>query len=160
MKPTILLLLLTLSSCVTERQRQRICNNCPTNTTINNTVRDCTYQVLKEVKVPVDPDSSLLKLYLKCVNGKVVLDKDIKELGRLINMEYELLDGIMNIKASTFDTATFKAQIYMEIREIVKESLKEVEHRPYDIPDDKLKWYHLLIIGLLWSAFLIFISKR
>ena len=118
-----LLTLLTLSiltSCLTEKRRQKICANCPTQTTIIS--KDCTYIYRDTMQVQIPQDSTFLRLYLKCVNGQVVASREIKELGKLIDIEYKLIDSILQVKASTVDTASILAAYEKVMR---KESTQE-----------------------------------
>jgi hypothetical protein len=99
MKPLLLLILLTLTSCVTERQRQRICNNCP------QTIERKDTTIIKETvshdttHIPII-DSAFYRLYLKCVDGRVVIDREIKQLGKMINQQYTLDNNVLNFHSS------------------------------------------------------------
>jgi hypothetical protein len=152
MKPTLLLLLLTLSSCVTERQRQRICNNCPQTierhdtTIIKETVsHDTSY-------VPIS-DSAFYKLYLKCVDGRVVIDKEIKQLGKMINQKYTLDNNVLNFQSTVIDSLMNIISRYE--RNTVK-TITETK-TPIIVPENGLKWWHWLIGVVL---ILILILKK
>jgi uncharacterized membrane protein len=108
--PLLTLTLLTLAlltSCMTPRRLKRFCANCPTQTTILS--KDCTYIYRDTFEVQLPQDSTFLRLYLKCVNGQVVASREIKELGKLIDIEYKLIDSILQVKAFTIDTASILA---------------------------------------------------
>jgi hypothetical protein len=102
-------------------------------------------------------DSAFYRLYLKCVDGRVVIDKEIKQLGRIINQQYSLDNNVLNFQSTVIDSLM---NIISRYERNTIQTITETK-TPIVIPEeDKLKWWHLLIIGLLWSAFLIFISKR
>jgi len=117
---TLLPLLLLLTSCMTPRRFEKFCANCPTQTTIIS--KDCTYIYRDTFEVQLPQDSTFLRLYLKCVNGQVVASREIKELGKLIDIEYRLIDSILHVKALTVDTASILAAYEKVMR---KESTQE-----------------------------------
>jgi hypothetical protein len=105
---------------MTPRRLEKFCATCPTQSTIIS--KDCTYIYRDTFQVKVPEDSTFLRLYLKCVNGQVVASREIKELGRLIDIEYRLIDSILHVKASTVDTASILAAYEKVMR---KESTQE-----------------------------------
>jgi hypothetical protein len=147
-----LALLILLTSCVTERQRQRICNNCPQTierhdtTIIRETVsHDTSY-------VPII-DSAFYKLYLKCVDGKVVIDKEIKQLGKIINQKYTLDNNVLKFQSTVIDSLM---NIISRYERNTVQTITETK-TPIIVTEKGLKWWHWLIGVVL---ILILILKK
>jgi len=145
-------LLILLTSCVTERQRQRICNNCPQiidrhdTTIVKETVTHDT------TMVPII-DSAFYRLYLKCVDGRVVIDKEIKQLGRIINQQYTLDNNVLNFQSTVIDSLM---NIISRYERNTVQTITETK-TPIIVQDKGLKWWHWLV-GI--AVLLILILKR
>jgi hypothetical protein len=145
-------LLILLTSCVTERQRQRICNNCP------QTIERHDTTIIKETvthdttHIPII-DSAFYRLYLKCVDGRVVIDKEIKKLGRMINQQYTLDNNVLNFQSTVIDSLM---NIISRYERNTVQTITETK-TPIIVPENGLKWWHWLI-GI--AVLLILILKR
>jgi hypothetical protein len=145
-------LLILLTSCVTERQRQRICNNCP------QTIERHDTTIIKETvshdttHIPII-DSAFYRLYLKCVDGRVVIDKEIKQLGRMINQQYRLDNNVLNFQSTVIDSLM---NIISRYERNTVQTITETK-TPIIVPENSLKWWHWLI-GI--AVLLILILKR
>jgi hypothetical protein len=147
-----LALLILLTSCVTERQRQRICNNCP------QTIERHDTTIIKEIVshdtsyVPII-DSAFYRLYLKCVDGRVVIDREIKQLGRMINQKYTLDNNVLNFQSTVIDSLM---NIISRYERNTVQTITETK-TPIIVPENSLKWWHWLIGVVL---ILILILKK
>jgi hypothetical protein len=145
-------LLILLSSCVTERQRQRICNNCP------QTIERHDTTIIKETvthdttHIPII-DSAFYRLYLKCVDGRVVIDKEIKQLGKMINQQYTLDNNVLKFQSTVIDSLMNIISRY-ELNTV--KTITETK-TPIIVPENGLKWWHWLIGVVL---ILILILKK
>jgi hypothetical protein len=145
-------LLILLTSCVTERQRQRICNNCPQiidrhdTTIVKETVTHDT------TMVPII-DSAFYRLYLKCVDGRVVIDKEIKQLGKMINQQYTLDNNVLKFQSTVIDSLM---NIISRYERNTVQTITETK-TPIIVQDKGLKWWHWLV-GI--AVLLILILKR
>jgi hypothetical protein len=145
-------LLILLTSCVTERQRQRICNNCP------QTIERHDTTIIKETvthdttHIPII-DSAFYRLYLKCVDGRVVIDKEIKQLGKMINQQYTLDNNVLNFQSTVIDSLM---NIISRYERNTVQTITETK-TPIIVPENGLKWWHWLI-GV--AVLLILILKQ
>jgi len=147
-------LLILLSSCVTERQRQRICNNCP------QTIERHDTTIIKETvthdttHVPII-DSAFYRLYLKCVDGRVVIDKEIKQLGRMINQQYTLDNNVLNFQSTVIDSLM---NIISRYERNTVQTITETK-TPVVVPENEkeIKWWFWLIV---FAVLLILIFKQ
>jgi hypothetical protein len=145
-------LLILLSSCVTERQRQRICNNCP------QTIERHDTTIIKETvthdttHIPII-DSAFYRLYLKCVDGRVVIDKEIKKLGKMINQQYTLDNNVLKFQSTVIDSLM---NIISRYERNTVQTITETK-TPIIVPENGLKWWHWLIGVVL---ILILILKK
>jgi hypothetical protein len=152
MKNLLLLTILTLTSCVTERQRQRICNNCP------QTIERHDTTIIKETvthdttHIPII-DSAFYRLYLKCVDGRVVIDREIKQLGKMINQQYTLDNNVLKIQSTVIDSLM---NIISRYERNTVQTITETK-TPIIVPENGLKWWHWLI-GI--AVLLILILKK
>jgi hypothetical protein len=147
MKPLTILLLILLTSCVTEKHRNRICATCPQiierhdSTVIRESIsRDTTY-------VPM-MDSAFYQLYLKCIDGRVVIDKELKQLGRMINLSYTLEGNMLKIQSDVQDSLMHIIERLTKEINTVKTETKTPIITPQ--PEDSIKWWQWPIIVLLW----------
>jgi hypothetical protein len=148
MKPTLtILLLILLTSCVTEKQRNRICATCPQvierhdSTVIRESItRDTSY-------IPLH-DSAFYHLYLKCVDGRVVIDKELKQLGRMIRQSYTLEDGVLKIQAEIKDSLMHVIERLTKEIETIKTETKTTIIQP---EKESLRWWQKTLNALLWA---------
>jgi len=143
---------ITLSSCLTPNRFRKICAMCPVTierkdtTIIKETVtHDTTH-------VPVI-DSAFYQLYLKCVDGRVVIDKEIKQLGRMINQQYSLDNNVLNFQSTVIDSLM---NIISRYERNTVQKITETK-TPIIVQDKGLKWWHWLV-GI--AVLLILILKR
>jgi len=152
MKPLLLLILLTLSSCATEGMRRRICQTC------SQTIERHDTTIIKETithdttHIPII-DSAFYRLYLKCVDGRVVIDKEIKQLGKMINQQYSLDNNVLNFQSTVIDSLM---NIISRYERNTVQTITETK-TPIIVPENGLKWWHWLI-GV--AVLLILIFKR
>jgi hypothetical protein len=150
MKPPLTFLLaILLTSCVTERKRNRICATCPQiierhdSTVIRESIsRDTTY-------VPM-MDSAFYQLYLKCIDGRVVIDKELKQLGRMINLSYTLEGNMLRIQSDVQDSLMHIIERLTKEINTVKTETKTPIIMPQ--PEPSIKWWQWPLIVLLWSV--------
>jgi hypothetical protein len=147
-----MLMLMLITSCVTERQRQRICNNCPQTIERHDTtiIKETVSHDTSYIKVI---DSAFYKLYLKCVDGKVVIDKEIKQLGKMINQKYTLDNNVLKFQSTVIDSLM---NIISRYERNTVQTITETK-TPIIVPENGLKWWHLLI-G--FALILILILKK
>jgi hypothetical protein len=138
-----------ITSCVTERQRQRICNKCP------QTIERHDTTIIKETvtydttHIPII-DSAFYKLYLKCVDGRVVIDKEIKHLGKMINQQYTLDNNVLKFQSTVIDSLMNIISRY-ELNTV--KTITETK-TPIIVTENGLKWWHWLI-GIVLILILI-----
>ena len=144
----ILLVILTVSSCVTTKQRLKICNECKTHTT--EYVRDSIY--IKDTVVNVKADSSYVEALLECDSLGNVRLKELTGLqGKLINLQASLKNNKFTAKAKT-DTIKVYVPGSTEIRYRFKDKIVE---RPVTIYKDYWWKWPLLIWAGLVTLFLL-----
>lgn len=99
-------------------------------------------------------DSAFYKLYLSCVDGKVVIEKEIKQLGRMIKTNYKIEDNVLHMQALLNDSL-------MNVIERLTRQVNVVKTEtvaPIIVPEKGKEWKWLIIAALV--IILILVIKR
>lgn len=145
----LLFAVLMISSCVTTKQRIKICNECKTHTT--EYIRDSIY--IKDTVVNVQSDSSYVEALLECDSLGNVRLKELTGLqGKLIKLETSLKNNKFKAKAKT-DTIKVYVPGQTEIRYRFKD--REVEKPVVIYKDYWWKWPLIIWAGLVTLILLI-----
>ena len=150
MKYIYLILILSFTSCVTKKQRARICNECKTTTT--EYVRDSIY--LKDTVVTIESDTAVLDALLECDSLGNVRVVEITSLqGDILKLETQIKNNMIKTVAKT-DTVKVFVKGNTEIR--YREKIVEVEVDRVSYKDYWWKWPILI-----WALFttVVFLIK-
>lgn len=91
--------LLTLTSCLSQKRIDKICANCPTRTTIKDSVTVKTDVVVRDSIVTIPADSAWYKLWLACDSaGNVVTVRTEIVNGTNTKIEYITKDNYIETK--------------------------------------------------------------
>jgi hypothetical protein len=87
-------------------------------------------------------DSAFYRLYLKCVDGRVVINKEIKQLGKMINQQYSLDNNVLKFQSNVIDSLM---NIISRYERNTLQTITETK-TPIIVPEeDKSKWWERLI---------------
>lgn len=141
----IMLACLALTSCITQKKRQKICNECKI------IQHDSIY--IKDTVVKVDSDTAFIETKLDCDSLGNVRMVEIDQLnGKLISMQAKLKDNKLRIVSKTDTIKVYvKGNTQVKIRTIVRE--KEV-YKDYWWKWPLLIWSLIATVVYLFRKFL------
>lgn len=136
---------LALTSCITQKKRQKICNECKI------IQHDSIY--IKDTVVKVDSDTAFIETKLDCDSLGNVRMVEIDQLnGKLISMQAKLKDNKLRIVSKTDTIKVYvKGNTQVKIRTIVRE--KEV-YKDYWWKWPLLIWSLIATVVYLFRKFL------
>lgn len=141
----IMLACLALTSCITQKKRQKICNECKI------IQHDSIY--IKDTVVKVNSDTAFIETKLDCDSLGNVRMVEIDQLnGKLISMQAKLKDNKLRIVSKTDTIKVYvKGNTQVKIRTIVRE--KEV-YKDYWWKWPLLIWSLIATVVYLFRKFL------
>lgn len=141
----IMLACLAFTSCITQKKRQKICNECKI------IQHDSIY--IKDTVVKVDSDTAFIETKLDCDSLGNVRMVEIDQLnGKLISMQAKLKDNKLRIVSKTDTIKVYvKGNTQVKIRTIVRE--KEV-YKDYWWKWPLLIWSLIATVVYLFRKFL------
>jgi hypothetical protein len=153
-----------LTSCVTEKQRARICANCPTHTEVRDSFYREEITFWDTLEIPIQ-DEALLQALIKCQEGKPVL-KDVKTKdGKFIKQSASMSDkGVLTVTAQTVDSAAVTYHYLNKHYRDVFVRNKSVTQLPYQEPVKRKRWFEdfflllTIVCGIVfftWVAFML-----
>jgi hypothetical protein len=137
-----------LTSCVTEKQRARICANCPTHTEVRDSFYREEITFWDTLEIPIQ-DEALLQALIECEQGRAVLKNVRKKDGKFIKQSATLSDkGVLTVTAQTIDSAAVTYHyLNKHYRDVFIRS-KSITKLPYQEPVKKRDWFNDLILFL------------
>lgn len=150
LKQTIILLLLAfVFSCKSAK---------PVLPSSTNTTKTITVtEVVKDTIVKTEKDSTYYKAWLKCQDGKVVIEKEAavpkKTTKSLQNPAVKITDNVLEVDCITKATEMFLQWKEHHQNEVVETIIRE----PYPVEKD-LSWWEQLCIGLGKVSLLVSIA--
>lgn len=141
-----LALILLLTACKTKQPL--IINNHTQTTVRDSIVKDTVRETLI--------DSAFLELYLKCIDGRVVIDKEIQKMSRNLSMIHHFDNGLLTVQSDYYNQ--LKMEFDRVYRIIEKQKETTVIQPPMEQP--KSRWWErlievLTIIGVVFIIILI-----
>jgi hypothetical protein len=143
---TLLMMMLALFSC---KSKQPLVINNHTQTTVRDSI-------VKDTITKTLHDSAFLELYLKCVDGRVVIDKELQKMSRNLSMIHKFDNGLLTVQSDYYN------QLKMEFDRVYRiiEKQKETTVIQPPIQQPKSKWWErmfevLIIIGVVFILILI-----
>lgn len=143
-------LILLLTAC---KAKQPLIINNHTRTTVRDSiVKDTIMQTLQ--------DSAWLQLYLKCVDGRVVIDKELQKMSRDLKMIHSFENGMLKIQADYYNELLMEVDKLYRIIETTKSETVIIQPEP-EKAEKKLRWWQepisyglwvLIIMVLIWIA--------
>jgi hypothetical protein len=125
------MMLIALFSCKS-KQPLIINNHTQTN------VRD---SIVKDTITKTLHDSAFLELYLECIDGRVVIDKELQKMSRNLSMIHHFDNGLLTVQSDYYN------QLKMEFDRVYRiiEKQKETTVIQPPIEQTRSKWWERLI---------------
>jgi hypothetical protein len=138
---TLLMMMLSLFSC---KAKQPLIINNHTQTTVRDSI------VKDTVSITV-ADSAFLQLYLKCVDGRVMIDKELQRMGKDLKMMYKLENNLLTA------VANYDATLLQEIDRLIRiiETKKETTFIQPPLEQPKSKWWERLFEVLMIAVVIL-----
>jgi hypothetical protein len=153
MKLMLLFKLLAITLCLFScKPKQPLIINNHTQTTVRDSI------VKDTVSITVS-DSAFLQLYLKCVDGRVVIDKELQKMSRNLSMIHNFDNGLLTVQSDYYN------QLKMEFDRVYRiiEKQKETTVIQPPIQQPKPKWremlFEVLMIALVILIGIIILRK-
>jgi hypothetical protein len=156
----MLIALVLLSSCITEKRRAKICATCPVHDTV--TIKE-TVSIVRDTFV-VPEDSAFYYALLKCRDGKVMIDEILAQInGNRTKATVTIDNNRLKVRCDVDSLLKVIERLQME-RNVSKSSTKVVTVESPKKKSWLAEWRDfLLVIGLSVASLLIlywFLFKR
>lgn len=114
------------------------------------------------ISIPLH-DSAFYELYLKCVDGRVEIDRELKQLGRMLRLSYELEGNTLRINSIIEDSLMHVVErLTREIERTRSEVITPV-FDPEPPKETGLKWWQKPLSFAFWVLvimILIYIAEK
>jgi len=138
----LLIILSFLTSCITQKRYAKICSTCPVLIKQIDTIKEKDSIVVRDTSIKIEQDSSLLSLYLECVNGKVEIKKSEAIQGKRTRQSYNITPtGKLSVPCIV-DSAKISFAWNESHKTVEKVSNKEFQ-RPVPLEMTKMQKFYL-----------------
>lgn len=153
MKNQILILLVGLvflTSCMTQKRYTKICNTCPVVVKRTDTFIQKDSTIVRDTFIKTEQDSATMALYLECINGKVVVKNSEIQQGHKTKQSYSLINNKL-----TADCKVDSGSVAFAWLENHKEHWKkEVIETQRPVPIELTKWQKFYLNIGKWGFWL------
>jgi len=150
MKKLLILSLVIISGCISQRRIDKICQNCPTKTVTKDSITTVTQVVTQDTTIQLPSDSAWYRLWLECdTANNVIVVKSETTNGATVKTGYTLKDNV--IKSTC---VVDSLDVVLKWNE--KHTTKTVTHEKESVlqPKKRSFWSGLLlfVLGLVVGA--------